>query len=526
MVGLERGRQVMQVFPVLALVLYLIIAACKKEKSSGRPGAGVNSSVSLRTIFLTVLLLPQSLFLFVFFSELIHPLFSSIKIPWLGIQYALATSITFSLIYYAFPWLAWRVCRPIGLSRLSRLFFWFTPLANRKDLDNFAALLRASRGISPEPPPPEKNHIGVKIRKFLALCRRPPFVVDSWAVVMFALAREVQGDNVRAERLLRTFDLCPPGLATLGRVRRFAFEELAWHAARRRDWKTVLRRVRFAGMRMPLLKLLAEKHLGRRASRTRIWLAFLISPSRIRAFRFVLDAIKRGGEQPSMPETPSGMQTGLRLTHLRLLLKASEGTYVGMEEVLRLANSWSSELTNRKQEALLRRGMELGARDVLGLAGRIEESVLDELEEIISRATGKIPEEVLTGMKEGEASFVTKLVLRLKNRLFEDVHNIQELFKVEQGETVADKDLLERWDMWLILHESASRLQQLIGTDELATLWYGTMRNAVWNSTSRIFNASNARTAFISMIMYKWLVDVSELHYFGRIVSCERAGRG
>ena len=215
----------MQVFPVLALVLYLIIAACKKEKSSGsagRPGTVVNSTVSLRTIFLTVLLLPQSLFLFVFFSELIHPLFSFIKIPWLGtlFQYAFSTSITFSLIYYAFPWLAWRICRPIGLSWLSRLLYWFTPLANRKDLDNFAALLRASRGISPEPPPPEKNNIGVKIRKLLALYRRPPFVVDSSAVVMYALAREVQGDNVRAERLLRTFDLCQPGLATLGRVRR------------------------------------------------------------------------------------------------------------------------------------------------------------------------------------------------------------------------------------------------------------------------------------------------------------------
>jgi hypothetical protein len=114
-------------------------------------------------------------------------------------------------------------------------------------------------------------------------------------------------------------------------------------------------------------------------------------------------------------------------------------------------------------------------------------------------------------MKEGEASFVTKLVFRLKNRLYEDVYNIQELFKVEQDEKVADKDLLERWDTWLILHQSASRLQQLIGTDELVTLWYGTVRNSIWNSTTRIFNGTNGRTAFVSMIMYKWLVDVAEL---------------
>jgi hypothetical protein len=180
-------------------------------------------------------------------------------------------------------------------------------------------------------------------------------------------------------------------MATLGRLRRLAFEELAWHAARRKDWESVLCRVRFAGMRIPLLKLLAQKHLGRRVSRTRILLAFLISPSRIKAFRFVLDAMKRGGRQLLVPESPPEMQDGFRLIHLRLLSKASEGACIGMDEVLRLAHSWSHEFTTRKQEALLRRGVELEARDILGIAERIEESVLDELEEIISGGRWKDP---------------------------------------------------------------------------------------------------------------------------------------
>ncbi len=83
--------------------------------------------------------------------------------------------------------------------------------------------------------------------------------------------------------------------------------------------------------------------------------------------------------------------SSLRLTHMSILFKASEGISIEIGEVFRLAGSWANEFSVHKKDNLLRRGMELGARDVFGLAQKIEESVLDELEEMAAAAEGEIP---------------------------------------------------------------------------------------------------------------------------------------
>jgi hypothetical protein len=79
------------------------------------------------------------------------------------------------------------------------------------------------------------------------------------------------------------------------------------------------------------------------------------------------------------------------------------------------------------------------------------------------------------------------------------------------GETVADKGILDRWETWLALHEAASRLQGFMGQSELATLWYGGLRDTVWNRASPIFNSCGARTTFISIIMFHWVAENCQL---------------
>ncbi|MEN6440565.1 MAG: hypothetical protein ABFD97_18485 [Syntrophobacter sp.] len=117
----------------------------------------------------------------------------------------------------------------------------------------------------------------------------------------------------------------------------------------------------------------------------------------------------------------------------------------------------------------------------------------------------------LTAMKERDQSLVAQLVLRLRNRLHGDLTRITGLFQMARDEKMPDKDLLERWEAWLAPRESALRLQLMMGTYELAAAWYGDLRDAVWNSASRIFNACGGKTFFISISMFHWVADIGKL---------------
>ena len=151
------------------------------------------------------------------------------------------------------------------------------------------------------------------------------------------------------------------------------------------------------------------------------------------------------------------------------------------------------------------------AENFLGDVRAIEETVLEELEELTAAAEGEIPEAVTAEMEgNGGISCETRLALRLRNRLHDDVHRAQELFRLEKDHQFAE-DLMESWEIWLELHGAASRLHRMLGTNELATLWYGGLRDVAWNNASRIFNSSGKRTAWISIIMFHWVATTSQL---------------
>lgn len=160
---------------------------------------------------------------------------------------------------------------------------------------------------------------------------------------------------------------------------------------------------------------------------------------------------------------------------------------------------------------MLRRGLELGARDVLGIAAKIKENVLEELEEMAGIADGEIPAEIAGRPEDEKPSCATKLAVRLKNRLYDDVSRAQALFVLEKDAPVADEAILDLWERWLALREAVARLQSLLGPAELATLWYGGLREDAWNGASRLSNACGNRIAWISIIQFRWVVEIAEL---------------
>ena len=507
-----------------AIIIVIIIIRCLANRSGQgvKPAQSSGSNlvyqdVSFRSVFLVVFYVSLYAVLIFPFYDALERILPPFRITWLRDLLLIAGAGIPPLVLFRAvpPWLAWRVCRPLRIPFLARFFYWFTPGATVRELESFAALLRAARGFEPSPPVAKEDSKKEKMLRFFLLKRKPlPFRIDDWLIASTALAAEVRGDYDRTRRLIRCFDLCPPEMRASGILRRFAFEEMALNAAKRGEWEEVMHRANLgAGRSMPLLKLLATAGQNGRVNRIMLWLAWLISPKRLTSFPFVLDA-QKGCAAPhgtshvqDYPESDSNP----RKTHLRLLQRASEGAPVAMEEVFCLARTWDGELTSRSEENLLRRGMELGARDVLGIAGKIRESVLDELGELAAVADGRMPEEVFDDWEEEDPSCVDELLSRLRNRLYDQVSRAQDQFEVESGATLSDEEIQERWEIWLALHDAASRLHRLLGTDELATLWYGGLGNTAWNSASRIFNSTGERTAWIAILMFYWVAEISEL---------------
>lgn len=497
---------------ILTVIILRFLFTWREQKKGGGRSGTADQGTSWRLIFLSLILVLAYVVLAVWLALALAPVLAPIQIDWLRrtLQVAGVALPPLAVFRFVPPWLAWGLRRFSRRFLLSRFCCWFTLGASARELENFAALLHASRGVPPAPKPVTKPGTGEKILQWLRLKRKPRrFAVDAGTVLALALAAEVRGDFGRADRFLHAFEGCPSGMKPTGMLRRFAVAELAWRAAERGDWPSVRQRVRLgSGRAMPLLKMLADARLTGTVNRPQLWLTWSISPSRRRAWPFVLAGAKGG---TAVAETPvPSLDGGPRSTHLDLLRHAADGAPVAMAPVFRLARSWDEEFAPCREEALLRRGMALGARDVLGIARRIKQSVLEELEELAAVAEGEIPSELVSSPEGEESSCATELAGRLKNRLYDDVSRAQALFDLAKDAPVADEAILDLWERWLVLREAVARFQSLLGAGELATLWYGGLRETAWNSASRLFNACGGQIAWISIIQFHWVSEIAE----------------
>jgi len=502
---------------IIAIVIVRGFASWSKQGSQQAPNTGVSiihQEVSFRFFLLTVLYVSLYGVLFFLIYSILDSVLPPIRIDRLRDFFLISVAAIAPLLIFraAPPWLAWHVFRPFGLHFLARFCYWFTLGASKRELEGFSDLLRASKGYSPlsaddgQQSPTEKN-----LRPTF-LKRKPiPLKIDDWTIAASALAAEVRGDSESSKRLLRSFELCPPGMGPSGNLRRFAFEELAWLAVARGEWEQAgYCAGLMTGRGRPILRILVSAALTGRGNRACLWFAWLISPKRMTALPFALAASKKRLLYESEVHVPDNLESDSepRGMHMRLLYRAAEGVPLSMEEVFRLAFLWERELTFQNKEKLLLWGMELGARDVLGTAERIRENVLVEMTELALVADGYIPAMTVDDDEEGNGSFVDDLMIRLKNQLYEDVSHAEERFELPEEVQLSDGDLMGKWHAWLGMHETVSLFQRLLGDDEMSVLWYGGLETTAWNGAAQIYNSTPKRTAWISIVMFYWVAEI------------------
>jgi hypothetical protein len=512
---------------LIVLIVVLIVRAMKRQgggqgtRKTGGVTVFLGQEVSFRIVFRVVLFIVTYLVLAFMLEDLLPGLPIRLRSQWLIdiIQVAGSGIFLTVLLRCGPPWLAWRICRPLRLFFPGSFFYWFTLGAKKRESERFGTLMRVAQGKMSKHPPAAASGLKAGLRRLFLLKKTPPpFSPDAWTTATQALLSEIGRNSSRADHLLQAFDLCPPGMKTSRVLRRYAFEELAWHAAKRGDWEAVRHRARQGvGRGVRFLKLLAAMHLQHKVNRTVLLLAWMVSPLRLRSLPLVRPLLRRRADDgvkmpgPAQP-IPS---TCPRRTHLDLLYKASRGKPVSMEEVFLLAKRWNAQWTALDKENLLLRGMELRARDVLAMTQTIEETVLEELEELAAAADGAITEEIVTGMTDGDDSYAARLGWRIRNRLYDDMNRAQALFQVElfqlkNEQPLSEDEIQEYWENWLCMQATASRLCRILGTDELGTLWYGGLRNMAWNGAARIYNACGKRAAWIAIIMFYWVVTIAQ----------------
>jgi len=332
--------------------------------------------------------------------------------------------------------------------------------------------------------------------------------LDAWAVAARALHAEISGDPEKAARYLGFFDLFARRAQVPRLVRIFAFEQLALHAARRKDWNAVARRAAFgSGRSMPLLRLLARAHLSGNVNRVLLVFCWIIAPCRVATYPYLRALLLPHGVTAAQA-APDSPEESFSVRHLRLLREAAEGRPIPLTQVVDLAVSWQSILTTESYATYLARGMVVGARDSQGAIDGIPQQLLTELEELASAGTGDLPVEILENWEAWRETLAGALILRLRNRLFSDVEDFAEQFFHDEEEQAPP--LLQCWERWLAMHDATERLGSLMGVDDLATAWYGGLQINAWNGACRVFNAYGKKSTWVSYAMFTWLVRVAD----------------
>lgn len=492
---------------VIMLIGYLVYRSYGKQQAGTAAANTATVQFPWRTI--TVSVLTFSVFFAGVFLQLewLQPYIDRIGSSFLRDVAPVTVYFLFPILVLrcGLPWFAWRVCRHLRHPLPARFVFWFTPGERRAALAGFARLVAASCGRHPVSAQPHRSALRKKLREFFLLEDEGARVeVDAWTVAALAVHAAVCGNARQAERYLDSFDQLRrvqiPGL-----VRVFAFEWLALHAAKRGDWWSVARLARFGTGRSTLLiRELAAAHLSGRARRPLLLLGWIVAPCRIATFPLLRGLL----QAEAVASAAEASAQSFQVEHLRLLRDAAEGREIGLATVLSLASAWQEKLTAESQAELLARGMVVEARDAQGAVAAISETLLAQLEELAAGGVGLMPMEVWENWEEWQDTLVGTVVLRLRNRLFVQLEEAALRFHGDDDEEVPP--LLQCWEHWLALRDATERLGTLMGKDDVATAWYGGLRDQAWNGACRVFNTYGKQSAWVSHLMFGWVATVAE----------------
>lgn len=343
-------------------------------------------------------------------------------------------------------WLAWRVLGPRGL--VTPAVFLLRMAIHRHPFDRIGAvvLLRELYGDGSDD-----------------LDRAP---VSAWTACALAARFERQGDPLRAGAQMAALRRLPSDARISRGLRVYGIEALAARAAARGDWWEVVRRTGLGrGRRVRRLDLQARALLG----------------------------------EPAAARTSPAESPWLR--HLRLLDTAARGEPFEVRDVLALADAWDAPLSAEAQARLHQRGLDLGARDAAQAGAALLDTVLDELDLLLSAARGAWP-------APGEGALETELRRRYRERLFDRLAEREPLFFDDD-----DRPSLapaEEWEEWVRFRADVDRLEALGGEEDLHAAWRSGLRRA-GNWAVYLHNRYEADAAWATYAMFLWMVEMARL---------------
>lgn len=495
----------------ILLIMFLFSRLFKNKDTTGSISTSVEQESSSRTISVSVL--SVVLFLIITYVVMVNcqSHLDQISSGWLRdvVSFLVYIVIPVTLLRCVPPWLAWRVLRHLGYALPPRIIFWFTPGERKADLIGFACLVEASLGHDPAATKPPPSTLRKRLRVFFMLSEQESQEhLDAWAIAAHALYAEISGDLQKAGRYIRSFYLLARRSQAPRLVRIFAFEQFALHAARRGAWSEVADCAAFGtGRSMPLFRSLARGHLTGSCNRALLVLYWIIAPCRLATFPYLRSLL--APQRSPDAQTSTSSDGTFQVAHLRLLHDAAEGRPIELAQVLSLAAAWQTTFTRESYAAILARGMDVGARDSHGVADAIPEEILAELEELVAVSVGGLPEELFTNWEEWRETLVGTLVTRLRSRLFQNLEESAAQFFDDDAEQAPP--LLQCWDAWLAMHDATERLGYLMGTEDVATAWYGGLQVTAWNGACRVSNTYGSKSNWISYLMFSWVVRIADI---------------
>jgi hypothetical protein len=326
---------------------------------------------------------------------------------------------------------------------------------------------------------------------------------DAWTALAAALQAEGQGDPARADRIVEALTHLPFGARFPWLARVHGVEPLLAAALRRGDWLAVARRTVIGRGRLAhLFELLAAGQLGSPVEPRLLWLRWALAPHRRQTWALVRALVSRQRAAVSVTPAPTVAVERLpaaddpRLRHLRLLARTARGEPVTMNEVFALTASWRGHLDRPAIARLQARALELDVRDGGSHAQALRASVLDELAQLAAQAEGKLP---------ATADPLGAEVAALARRRLCDV--VEASLASLAADRIARVHPLEAWERWLALRAMLERVEQQAGDVAMTTVWYGGLRNTVWNATCALYNEHGARAAWVAHAMFTWVAD-------------------
>lgn len=461
--------------PVGAIAALLVFALRQRGAASGTPAT---LSANLKAVDPTLIL--QSLF----FLGTLNAL--SILIATLVGSLATGYLVGLWATAIAMPWLAWRVCYPLGLRRTGWLLLWLTPQRSTLEAAGRRRLLAVALG---EP--------------LRTAARKKVLPVNGWTACAAVVEAERNENLQEASAWVDGLLALPLDRALSRGVRRYGIEVIAGAACRREDWREVARRASLGrGRGVRFLRLVSRAHLKGDVPRGLLWSAWAMAPRRTSSYRTLLAALQaQRSAKPTSVAASGDSAPGPWRRHLDLLERGARGEEIALAALIDAAGAWDAAVSPAGTARFTARGLELGSTRSRETFETLRESILLDLAALARGARGVWPSAAVSGV-------AAELRERLRDQTFGAVERIAQTRRIKRLDQLGDP--LDEWRLWLRFRAAAESLAARFGEQALRTAWYGGAQLAAWNWPCHLLERHGERAAWACHVMFRWTVEMAE----------------